>query len=92
MLANVESSRGLIFSQQVLLSLVDKGLSREDSYKIVQRNAMKSWDEGHDFRSLLKNDPDALASLSVDDMEKIFDYGYYTKHIDETFNRIGLSK
>ncbi len=92
MLANVESSRGLIFSQQVLLSLVDKGLSREDSYKIVQRNAMKSWDEGHDFRSLLKNDPDALASLSVDDMEKIFDYGYYTKHIDETFDRIGLSK
>ena len=92
MWANVESSRGLIFSQQVLLSLIDKGLSREDSYKIVQRNAMKSWDDGDDFRSLLKSDTDALASLSVDDMEKIFDYGYYTKHIDETFNRIGLSK
>lgn len=92
MWANVESSRGLIFSQQVLLSLIDKGLSREDSYKIVQRNAMKSWDEGEDFRSLLKNDTDALASLSIDDMEKIFDYGYYTKHIDETFERIGLSK
>ena len=92
MWANVESSRGLIFSQQVLLSLIDKGLSREDSYKIVQRNAMKSWDDGEDFRSLLKNDTDALASLSIDDMEKIFDYGYYTKHIDETFNRIGLSK
>ena len=92
MWANVESSRGLIFSQQVLLSLIDKGLSREDSYKIVQRNAMKSWDDGDDFRSLVKSDTDALASLSVDDMEKIFDYGYYTKHIDETFNRIGLSK
>jgi len=92
MWANVESSRGLIFSQQVLLSLIDKGLSREDSYKIVQRNAMKSWDEGEDFRSLLKNDTDALASLSINDMEKIFDYGYYTKHIDETFERIGLSK
>ena len=92
MWANVESSRGLIFSQQVLLSLIDKGLSREDSYKIVQRNAMKSWDDGEDFRSLLKSDTDALASLSVDDMEKIFDYGYYTKHIDETFERIGLSK
>ena len=92
MWVNIESSRGLIFSQQVLLSLIDKGLSREDSYKIVQRNAMKSWDEGEDFRSLLKNDTDALASLSVDDMEKIFDYGYYTKHIDETFKRIGLSK
>ena len=92
MWANVESSRRLIFSQQVLLSLIDKGLSREDSYKIVQRNAMKSWDDGEDFRSLLKSDTDALASLSVDDMEKIFDYGYYTKHIDETFNRIGLSK
>ena len=92
MWANVESSRGLIFSQQVLLSLIDKGLSREDSYKIVQRNAMKSWDDGADFRSLLKSDTDALASLSVDDMDKIFDYGYYTKHIDETFERIGLSK
>ncbi|MEC9309586.1 MAG: adenylosuccinate lyase [Chloroflexota bacterium] len=90
MWSNVESSRGLIFSQQVLLSLVDKGLSREDSYKIVQRNAMKSWDEGDDFRILLKSDPDALATLSVDEMEKIFDYGYYTKHIDDTFQRIGL--
>jgi len=90
MWSNVESSRGLIFSQQVLLSLVDKGLSREDSYKIVQRNAMKSWDEGDDFRILLKSDPDALAALSVDEMEKIFDYGYYTKHIDDTFQRIGL--
>jgi len=90
MWSNIESSRGLIFSQQVLLSLVDKGLSREDSYKIVQRNAMKSWDDGQDFRILLKSDHDALAVLSVDEMEKLFDYGYYTKHIDDTVQRIGL--
>ena len=90
MWANVESSRGLIFSQQVLLALVDQGLAREDAYKIVQRNAMRSWDHGEDFRDLLKSDADAKAYLSLEDMSRIFDYGYYTRYIDDTFQRIGL--
>jgi adenylosuccinate lyase len=87
---NVESSRGLIFSQQVLLALVDKGLPREDAYKIVQRNAMRSWDQGEDFRDLLKADSDAQSHLSPEEMVRIFDYSYYTRYIDDTFQRVGL--
>jgi adenylosuccinate lyase len=90
MWSNVESSRGLVFSQQVLLALVDRGLAREAAYKIVQRNAMRSWDHGEDFRELLKADPDALAHLTTHDLERVFDYSYYTRYIDDTFQRIGL--
>ena len=90
MWANVESSRGLIFSQQVLLALVDKGLSREGAYKIVQRSAMASWDDEQDFRELVKYDKEASSYLSAEALEVIFDYGYYTRHIDDTFRRIGL--
>jgi adenylosuccinate lyase len=90
MWANVESSRGLVFSQRVLLALIDKGLAREDAYKIVQRNAMRSWDGNEDFRDLLKSDPDALACLSLEEIAHIFDYSYYTRYIDDTFQRIGL--
>ena len=92
MWANVESSRGLVFSQRTLLTLVDKGLSREDAYKVVQRNAMRSWDDNQDFRELLKSDPEAQTYLSLEEMEQIFDYGYYTRYIDDTFQRIGLLK
>ena len=90
MWANVESSRGLVFSQRTLLALVDKGLAREDAYKIVQRNAMRSWDDNQDFRDLLKADPEAKVSLSAEEMDEIFDYGYYTRYIDDNFQRIGL--
>jgi adenylosuccinate lyase len=90
MWANVESSRGLIFSQQVLLALVDKGLPREDAYKIVQRNAMCGWDQGEDFRDLLKADPDARSHLSPEEMDRIFDYSYYTRYINDIFQRVGL--
>lgn len=90
MWTNVESSRGLIFSQQVLLALVDRGMAREDAYKVVQRNAMNSWDKGEDFRTLLKSDGEALAHLSTAELEEIFDYGYYTRYVDDTFQRIGL--
>ena len=90
MWANVESSRGLIFSQQTLLALVDRGVAREEAYKIVQRNAMRAWDENGDFRDLLKADDEALAYLSTGEMEQIFDYSYYTRYVDDTFQRIGL--
>jgi adenylosuccinate lyase len=92
MWANVESSRGLVFSQRTLLVLVEKGLAREDAYQVVQRNAMRSWDGGQDFRDLLRSDPEVRALLSSKDLEQIFDYGYYTRHIDDTFLRIGLLK
>lgn len=90
MWANVESSRGLVFSQRVLLALVDKGLAREEAYKVVQRNAMRSWDHNEDFRELLKSDPEALAYFSMGELDEIFDYGYYTRYIGDTFQRIGL--
>ena len=90
MYANIESSRGLVFSQRALLELVDKGLSREDAYKIVQTNASRCWDEGGDFRELLKSDPSVAAYLSPAELENIFDYGYYTRYVDDTFRRLGL--
>ena len=88
--ANIESSRGLIFSQRVLLALVDKGAARETAYHIVQRNAMQSWDGGQDFRELLKADPEALEWLTGPELETLFDYRYYTRYVDDTFQRIGL--
>ena len=87
---NVESSRGLIFSQRVLLALVDKGMARETAYKVVQRNAMRSWDMGEDFRNLLRDDPEAQEWLPGSELESLFDYGYYTRYVDDTFKRIGL--
>ncbi len=90
MWTNVESSRGLIFSQQVLLALVDKGLPREEAYKIVQRNAGLSWDQNQDFRELLKSDPEALAYLNVGELNQIFDYSYYTRYVGDIFSRLGL--
>jgi adenylosuccinate lyase len=88
---NLESSRGLIFSQRVLLTLVeDKGLSREAAYDIVQRNAMRAWDDAQDFRLLLKSDLEATQHLSAAEMDDLFDYGYYTRYIDDNFKRIGL--
>ena len=90
MWANIESSRGLIFSQRVLLELVDRGLAREEAYRIVQANTSRSWEEGADFRALLKSDPSASQYLSDDDWERLFDYGYYTRYVDTTFRRLGL--
>jgi len=87
---NIESSRGLIFSQRVLLELVDKGLAREDAYAIVQRNAMTGWDEGRDFRELIKSDEEASTYLPESELNELFDYGYYTRYVDETFQRLGL--
>jgi adenylosuccinate lyase len=95
MYANIEGSRGLVFSQRALLELVDRGLSREDAYKIVQTNAMRCWAEinlpdGCDFRDLLKSDSAVGAYLSAPEMESLFDYAYYTRYVDDTFRRLGL--
>jgi adenylosuccinate lyase len=74
----------------VLLALVDKGLAREDAYKIVQRNTARSWDRNEDFRDLIKSDGEALASLSAEELDEVFDYRYYTRYVDHTFQRIGF--
>ncbi len=90
MWANIEDSRGLIFSQRVLLALVDRGMAREEAYQVVQRNAMRSWDHNEDFRELLKADADARNRFSPEELEELFDYGYYTRYVDETLQRAGL--
>ena len=90
MKSNMELTRGLMFSQRVLLALVEKGLSREDAYHIVQRNSMKTWDEDDDFRALISSDPNVTAPLSPGELAEIFDYHYYVRFVDEVFERVGL--
>lgn len=87
---NLESSRGLVFSQRVLLALVDKGLPRENAYKIVQKNASICWDGNEDFRKLVKSDNETLAHLSAEELDQLFDYSYYTRYVDDTFQRLGI--
>ncbi len=88
MIANMNKFRGLIHSQRVLLALTQKGVSREDSYRLVQRNAMKVWEQGADFLEELKADPDVTAALSPAEIEANFDLAYHTKHVDTIFARV----
>jgi len=89
---NLELTQGLIFSQRVLLALIDKGVSREKAYKIVQDNAMKAWQEKRSFLSLLEADTEITAYLSKSELEFLFDYNYYLKYVDNIFERLGLTE
>ncbi len=88
---NMDITRGLLFSQRVLIALIDKGLSRQDAYKLVQRNAMKTWQGKQRFLTLLKGDKEVTAVLKPDELEKLFDVQYYTRYVDEIYSRLGLS-
>ncbi|GLT07871.1 adenylosuccinate lyase [Sulfitobacter porphyrae] len=88
MLANMNKFSGLVMSQRVLLALTQAGVSREDSYRLVQRNAMKVWEEGADFKTELLADAEVLAALSPAEIEEKFDMGYHTKHVDTIFARV----
>ncbi len=88
MLKNMNKFKGLIMSQRVLLALTQAGVSREDSYRLVQRNAMKVWEEGKDFKTELLADPEVTAALSPAEIEEKFDLGYHTKHVDTIFTRV----
>jgi adenylosuccinate lyase len=85
---NLDRLGGLVHSQRVLLALVDKGLARENAYRLVQRNAMRVWQQGGDFLALLKADADVAKALSAAELEALFDLGYHTRHVDETFARV----
>ena len=94
---NLQLTRGLVFSQPLLLLLAKSGLSREDAYKIVQRNAMKVWDlaaSGSNpeitFRSLIESDPEIGKRISPSDLDTAFDPAQATKHVDRIFERVGL--
>ncbi|MBZ9653414.1 adenylosuccinate lyase [Phyllobacterium lublinensis] len=88
MLKNMNKFRGLIHSQRVLLALTQAGVSREDSYRLVQRNAMKVWEQGKDFQEELLGDADVRAALSEETIREKFDLGYHTKHVDTIFERV----
>jgi adenylosuccinate lyase len=81
-------TKGVIFSQMVLLKLIEKGISREEAYAIVQRNAMKSWQEGLEFRELLLQDKEVMSRLKRDDLEEAFHVENFLKQIDFIFNRV----
>ncbi|MCD6391181.1 MAG: adenylosuccinate lyase [Dehalococcoidia bacterium] len=89
---NIELSQGLVFSQRVLITLINKGMTREEAYKLVQDSAMKAWQEKQSFLSLLKVDKRITVHLSEKELDSIFDYGYYLKHVDEVFERLGLTR
>ena len=88
MLANMDRLGGLIHSQRVLLALTNAGVSREDAYRLVQRNAMKVWQENKDFLTELLADPDVRAALPEEKIRDQFDLGYHTKHVDDIFARV----
>ena len=88
MLENMNKFPGLVMSQRVLLALTQAGVSREDAYSMVQRNALKVWEERVDFREQLLGDPDVVAALGEDGINKKFDMGYHTKHVDTIFARV----
>ena len=88
MLSNLNKFRGLVHSQRVLLALTQKGVSREDAYRLVQRNAMKVWEEDKDFLTELKADAEVTAALSEVELEDSFDLGYHSKHVDTIFARV----
>jgi adenylosuccinate lyase len=85
---NLNQLGGLVFSQRVLLALTQAGVSREDAYRLVQRNAMKVWQENARFPDLLKADPEVSAKMSESEIDALFDMSYHTKHVDTIFKRV----
>ena len=88
MMANMNKFPGLVMSQRVLLALTQAGTSREDAYRLVQRNALKVWETGCDFKEELLADEEVVAALGVEQIEANFDLGYHTKHVDTIFKRV----
>ncbi|MEK4666171.1 adenylosuccinate lyase [Niallia sp. FSL R7-0271] len=87
---NMDRTLGLIYSQRVLLALIDKGLTREEAYDTVQPRAMESWEMQVPFRELVDNDPTISSKLTKEEIDDCFDYHFHIKHVDTIFNRLGL--
>ena len=88
MMRNLNQMKGLVFSQKILLDLTQAGVSREDSYRLVQKNAMKVWEEGKDFQTELLADPEVSGALGNDKILESFDLGYHLKHVSTIFKRV----
>jgi adenylosuccinate lyase len=92
MLANLESTHGLVFSGQLLLDLVESGVSREDAYRLVQSHAMRAWKENLDFHELIVNDPEIRGRVPRAKIERAFDLQRQLKNIDKIFARVFPNK
>jgi adenylosuccinate lyase len=90
MKTNLEASKGLIFSQAVLLALTRKGLTREQAYALVQRNAMKTWANAKTFKQLLLEDVEVTRHLTRREVEELFDLEAHMRHVDATFRKVGI--
>ncbi|RLC52866.1 MAG: adenylosuccinate lyase [Candidatus Cloacimonadota bacterium] len=90
MMKNLELTNGLVFSQVLLLELAKKGISRENAYAMVQRNAMQCWDSKTPFKELILNDDEVSEYFTIEEIEDIFSYERYTKNVDHIFNRVGI--
>jgi adenylosuccinate lyase len=90
MRTNLMRGGGVVFSQRVLLALVDKGMARGDAYRVVQRAALSALDSGGDFRSLVGQAPEVRERLSAEELASLFDPAYYLRHLDVTYRRLGL--
>ncbi len=88
MLKNLNQTRGLVFSGQLLLVLTQKGVSREDAYLFAQRNAMKVWDEGGEFKDLILKDTNITDKLSIEEIERVFSYEHYLRNVEKVFARV----
>ncbi|CAH2031102.1 adenylosuccinate lyase [Trichlorobacter ammonificans] len=88
MLKNLNQMKGLVFSQKILLDLTQAGVSREDAYRLVQKNAMKVWEEGKDFQTELLADPEVVGALGEAKIRESFDLSYHLKHVDTIFRRV----
>jgi adenylosuccinate lyase len=92
MACNLDKTLGLVFSQQLMLALVGKGMMREEAYKIVQQRAMQSWVDKVRFKQLVLEDEQIMAALSAEEIDHIFDYSIYTANVDYIFERCGLNQ
>ncbi len=90
MLKNMDATFGLIYSQRVLLKLIDKGLSREKAYDLVQPCTALAWDEQHSFREIIENHEEIMSHLTTEELNDAFDYHYHIRQVDEIFHRVGL--
>ena len=89
---NLDMTKGLIFSHRILLALIEKGLSRQKAYELVQRNALNAWEKNKSFLTLLKADAEVTNTIPVDELEPLFNEQYYLRYIDDIFKRAGLSE
>ena len=85
---NLERTKGLIHSQRVLLALTEAGLARQEAYEIVQRHAFDAWQRGEPLLDRLRAEPEVTARLSDEQLERLFDLDYHTRHVDTIFRRV----